>query len=348
MRILVFIISILFFSLLKAQISTNWYNDLNNSQLLNVNNLKLTKDSWSLYKLSPVVDSYNQMYIATGDKKYLQYSVTLINDIISNSSVSKKLKRSQFKDDFFSWENKSHEEKKNDGKEYPLFESYLWRYVTSTLVLIEKNNLKKDFNKDYYSILKFTEQNIFNKWYTRDRKNIYRENTNMSALWAHISLNLSLLSNKKIYKEVYNDFYINFEKNIQYRDNGTLFWNSFYDKKKWNLKGQDVSHANAEVSFIIDAYIWTDLVNKSFIECLILTLNNNILKNNDTTAMYLDGSGNGKGRIIDGFMKLGRFDRNLQNRLLKLKFNNPSQYHIETQFVAVLLANNKLLSINKY
>lgn len=345
-RLIKYILSVILFgySISFAQINRGEFNKSESKENVNKLSLIRSNDSWSLYKLAPVLDSYNQMYLATKDVRYLENSVELINQIIDLSSKSNTIRTSQFKDKYYTWVNKSHEQKKNDGKEYPLFESYLWRYVTTTLVLIKENNLDNKFHKDYSNILNFTEVNIYNKWNNRGTSNIYRENTNMFALWAHITLNLWILTSKIEYEKVYIDFNTKFKNNLVYNNDGTVFWNSFFDKKKWTKEGQDVSHANAEVAYFIDAFQKTKNIDASLIKGLIATLEKKIIKNDFSTAMYLDGTGNSKGRIVDGFMKLGRFDQHLQNMLKKMKFYSPSQYYIKSQFIAVLLANDNLLS----
>lgn len=97
-------------------------------------------DEWDLYSLGYAIDANHAMFIATGDTKYLDRALEYIEDTIATAKPSSSLSRSQYKDQYLSWENRSHAGKGNDGKEYALFESFGWRYVTSVLRAMYDND----------------------------------------------------------------------------------------------------------------------------------------------------------------------------------------------------------------
>ncbi|MBP3942190.1 hypothetical protein J5U18_01185 [Sphingobacteriaceae bacterium WQ 2009] len=303
--------------------------------------LILADDSWAIYKLSASLDAYNNMYLATKDEKYLLEGMDIIKSIINNSQSSIKIKNSQFKDNYKTWVNKSHPDKGNDSKEYPLYETFFWRYVTTQLVLIKDNGLDKKYKSYYKQVLNFSEKNIFEKWHKRGDKNIYRENTNMSALWSHVCFNLYIITRKNDYLNVCKNFNSKFLKQLKYNSDGTVFWNSFWDARKKTKQGQDVSHANAEVSYIIDCYSRGYFFDLNLINSISKTFTTRILKDNNSTAYYLDGSGDSKGRIVDGFLKLGRFDKNLAQRLTSFYPPNESEFYRNIQYYSVMALINK-------
>jgi hypothetical protein len=106
---------------------------------------------------------------------------------------------------------------------------------------------------------------------------------------------------------------------------------------------QDVPHANGEVSYIIAAHDlgieWTN----ADITALSHTLTDVIWRTNGTFAANVDGSGVGNGVIADGFMKLGRYNANIQLLLQTYKGSTSDNYYATSGFWAVGALNAKIL-----
>ncbi len=305
--------------------------------------LSKSGDSWSNYKLATAIDSNNAMYLATNESVYIEKSIELINNCIDKAVLSSTLPNSQYKDGYCAWANYSHTEKIDDGKEYALFEAFLWRYVTTTLKIIYRNNLQDNnkFDDDYTKILDFSITHIFKKWMGRGKKNFYTINTNMSSHWALISLNLWVITKDKKYKNVVDDFNEKLENHfVSSKD--SYSWTSYWNPKKYSAKIQDVSHGNAEVNYIIECSKEKNCFSQLKIQKLINTLNSNIL-NNSQTSLYIDGSGLGKGRILDGFLKLGRYSRSLQDDLTHLELYEETEYYKHCQYYANMALNESIL-----
>lgn len=305
--------------------------------------LSKSGDSWSYYKLATAIDSNNAMYLATNKSVYIEKNIELINNCIDKAVLSSKLPNSQHKDEYCAWANYTHTEKINDGKEYALFEAFVWRYVTTTLKIIYRNNLQDDYNidNDYTKILDFSITHIFKKWMERGKKNIYTINTNMSSHWALISLNLWIITKDKKYKNVVYDFNEKL-KNHFISSSDSYIWASYWDAKKYSAKIQDVSHGNGEVNYIIECSKENISFSQLEIQKLINTLNSNILNNNQT-SLNIDGSGFGKGRILDGFLKLGRYSRSLQDELTHLELYGETEYYKHCQYYANMALNESIL-----
>lgn len=325
-------------------------------------NFSVSKDSWQLYKLAYGLDAYNAMYEATGKIEYLNRSLKIIQNVIHASIVSRELPRSQFKDSYRGWANHSHEENGDDGKEYPLFESFLWRYVSSFLrIVYESPDLMAQpmYKEAYKNILEFTEINIYQKWKSRGLNHIYRANTHMFSHWARICLNLWIITKNDEYKVVADDFtrlltnqlHTNLHASDSYwwdarwiEGKRTILQRLFSDRSRYRaMKGQDVPHGNAVVAFMIEGYELGLYFNSRDIRRLINTFMNVVWKDNDVIAEFLDGSGNSYGKISDGFMKLGRYDGDLQRRLEKFDLNKNTVYNRWAQYYANGALNAKML-----
>ncbi len=208
-------IVILFFSFglfAQPQGIASWQKKFDNKWKLDsvmMQNKSLSGDSWELYQVSQSIDGLISMYRATKNENYLDNVIILINNIISTAKISKDLKRSQFLDYYYGWENRTNPFLKNDGKEYPLYESYCWRNITLVLrvMYIAPEILNKKKYKSFFDkTLMFTEVNIFNKWEARGRGHIYRTNMHMFSHWARISMDLWIITGKYKYFKVFDSF----------------------------------------------------------------------------------------------------------------------------------------------
>jgi len=328
------------------------------------NTLSLSKDSWAFYKLAYSLDAHIAMFQATGKTVYLDRALELINNMKNGAIPSSQLPHSQFKDKYLAWANHSNEELKDDGLEYPLYESFCWRYVTSLLKILKGSpdiiNNKKYANQ-YSDILSFTEANIFDKWTSRGAGYIYRSNAHMTSHWARISLDLWLITGKTKYKKIFQDFDISMRSQIQVNRKtfGAYTWDTQWNKStpmarlakisnsSLPVQIQDISHGNAIVGYIIEAYDAGIDFNKSDIDALIVTFNKVVWKDEGSSSMYIDGTGQGYGRFVDGFMKLGRFSLPLQRRLENYNFGPSSVYNRRNQFYAYGCLNARILLARK-
>ncbi|WP_224247832.1 hypothetical protein [Hyalangium gracile] len=284
-------------------------------------------DSWQLYTLAYGIDGNTAMYRATGKIQYLDRALLYVDNVIDTARDSWSLPDSHFRDAYRGWASQHPE---TLGDEVALTESYCWRYVTRLLRVIRERPAlygHTRYRKAYHRILEFTEKYIFDKWFSRGASSyIYRENTHMASHWAYIAMNLSLMSSDPTrqvrYQEVFhaiNWHLPNHGSSLreQLRPHPAhaeaVFWDDAWGSR--SRPGQDVSHGNGVVAFITEArdagMEWED----PDVRALAVTLDSVIWPSARRYAEYVDGSGDGNGWFNDGFMKLGRYNVELQRRL---------------------------------
>lgn len=289
---------------------------------------KGNNSSW-YYFLAYAIDGNTAMYEATGKTEYLDRALYYINNVVASAQLSASIRTSQERDAYLGWP--AFEEPDIRGDEIPLYESFMWRYVTRLLRVIRQTPQLYDnqnYRKQYDALLQFTEVNIFEKWYSRDPEEIYRSRTHMASHWAYITLDLWLISedaNRKArYQEVFTK--INTDLSPYYpsslreqiipnqKDHSAYFWDAVWGS--YAKPGQDVGHGNNVVAYMIEAHdqgiYWTDADMEGLKNLLM-----KVLWDGSTTTPvfsgYLDGSDPGGGDFqSDGFMKLGRYDPNIQ------------------------------------
>jgi hypothetical protein len=301
-------------------------------------------DSWQYYNLGYAMDAAVSMYAATGKTEYLDRALLYANNTIATAKPSKSISTSQFKDDYLAWGSKSHPDGQDGGKEYPLYESYMWRYVTNMLVVM-KNDPKvmanATYKAQYDKVLTFSEKNMFDKWMSRGSDNIYRSHTHMSAHWAMIAFDLAKTStnaaNVKKYETVYKTFDADLHKQLKKTTVGGYAWSAPW----YNYQVQDVSHGNAVMAYVIHANAygnttWTNADMTAF----TITLNKTIWPSVNKTAEFVDGTGTDNGWFNDGFVDLGRFDGALQKRLEGHKVGQNMQLYASLALNAHLLGKN--------
>jgi len=306
----------------------NQYNDIWSYNYSHDLPLSKSKDSWDYYNLAYSIDDPVAMYLASGKTKYMDQALVYINNMVNNAAVSSSLGSAAYRDSYLGWASNKNG---STGQEEPLYESYAWRYVTRALLVIKQTPAlygNATYKSQYDKLLAFTERNIFDKWYARGIDNIYRSNTNMASHWAYISMDLSLMTTdatrlsreKKIFDDINNHIptYGNASLHGQMKtspvNSAAYFWNGEWGKTA--RPGQDVSHANAEMAYITEAYDlglggWT----RADINKFVVTLDKVIWKKDGGPyAASVDGTGTDNGWFIDGWMKLARYDANLQKR----------------------------------
>ena len=279
-------------------------------------------DPWSkggnsekYYFVAYGVDGLVAMYEATGKTGYLDRALSYIDHIVEDAKPSSSIPTSQYKDQYLGWPAQD-----LGGNEIPLYETYLWRYVTRLLRVIRFTPaLYNDpaYKSRYDKLLEFSEVNIFEKWYTRGTSNLYRSRTHMASHCAFIAFDLSLLTTdaarKARYQEVYNKIDHDLRGQIKPNpiDPSAYFWSD-----EWGgTHPQDTGHGNGVVSYIIEAH---DNGNPFWTDTDIMGLRNLVVKvlwNKSSTAPAFAGFVNGTGSpswTSDGWCKLGRYDEQIQ------------------------------------
>ncbi len=295
--------------------------------------LSTSGNSWKYYNLAYGIDGLTAMFEATGNTKYLDRALLYIHNVIASAVPSSSLPNSQFKDGYLGWGAWDHPyDTSLVGGEYPLTESYCFRYVTKLLRVMRNNPAvyaDPGYRKTYDDVLAFTKKNIFEKWATRGSENLYRSRTHMASHWAFIAADLWVLSSdpaeRATYRTVVDNVNLhlpNYSSSLRQQmkpaagDPGAYFWSDVWGSSA--APGQDVSHGNNVIAYIVEAHDlgieWTD----ADVHALSKTLLDHIWISTSTGyqyGQYVDGSGAGNGWFNDGFCKLGRYDVAVQKRL---------------------------------
>ena len=300
------------------------------------------------YFLAYYLDAHVSMWQATGEYKYLDNALKLIENTIDDAqSIDIKGKQ------FLGWPtDPNHSEASAKG--YPLWESFMFRFVSSLLRVIDKspnlrstNNIQERYNK----ILDFTIENIWNKWEHDGIHNMYRINTHMSSHWARIGMDLYLITGETKYKLVFDNIshgtMIGWPSNLrnQIKTNPKVT-SAFVWNQNWtNAAIQDTSHAGAIVSFWVAAYENSMYWNKNDIDGLVSTLKNVIWTKADGSRFTknVDGSGGYDyyGRLHE-WLPLGRFDAELQQQI-KDNYTGANLTYYGIQPLGIAALNAKIL-----
>lgn len=315
--------------------------------------LSTSGDSWDQYGLSYAIDGAVSMFVATGDTKYLDQALKYTNNVVGTAKVSSSLQASQWKDSYLGWSSFQNLDPGEQPNEYPLYESYMWRYVTNMLVAMKQNSAvmaDAKYKSQYDKVLAFTEKNIFDKWYNRDAEDhVYRQNAHMASHWAMISLDLSLVSTdasrvakaKTVYTNIDNGMPSygggSLHKLMRKQSDGAYVFYGDFDGKSNRL--EDSSHGNGVMAYVVHANAlgtsWTAADMKAF----TVTFNKRIWPSATKYAELVDGSGSDNGWFSDGWVDLGRFDAALQKRL------ESHQVGRGPQFSGSMALNAKILGV---
>jgi len=320
----------------------NW-----NDQFRTAEPLSRSSDSWDHYELSYEVDGNNAMFRATGNTKYLDRSLTYINNVVASARASESLRSSQYHDKYLGWTSNQ-----EDGDEVPLYESYFWRYATTTLRVVKETPAVYDnptYRAQYDKLVAFAETNIFEKWLTRGADdNIYRDATHIVSHWALIATNLLKVTAEPARRTSYQTVLDNIDKHLPNQpsslhqqmirnpvDGSAYFWTAEWGSTK--RPGQDVSHGNGVIAYVVESAGLGGSWSATDMERFVALLNTVLAPKGNGFAGFVDGSGSDNGWISDGFVKLGRFSPQLQQKL--------EQYPVvNDQFVANMALNAKILS----
>ena len=310
--------------------------------------LSRSTDSWAFYTLAYSIDSFTAMYEATGQTRYIDRALTYVDGMISSARPSVSLPSSSIHDRYLGWvsqrEGANHDE-------VPLYESYAWRYVTRMLRVIRQGPLYADpaYRAHYERLLRFSEINIFEKWYARGANDfIYRSRDHMAAHWAYIAHDLAILTTDDVGRVRYRAVVANIDHHLPNYDSslhgqlrpaendpGAYWWSDVWGET--NGPGQDISHANGVVSYIVEAHDsggeWTNADMARFCR----TLTTSVIGTRGDYPEYVDGSGSGNGWLSDGFVKLGRYDQRVQLKLQDYGVQN-------AQFYSAMAVNARILA----
>ena len=287
--------------------------------------LATSANSFKHYQLAYAIDGLGAQYEVTGNIDYLGQALLYIREVMTSAVRSSTMEKSSYRDDFMGWGARDHPNPSIDGDEYPLFESYFWRYVARLLRVMKESGITDEnpsVKKAYDQVLAFLEVQIFDKWHQRGSQHIYRSRTHMASHWAYISLQLTRLtddasrrSKAAVIVDEINEMLRG--KMVSHPEvAGGYFWDSVWDTSSY--PGQDVAHGNAVVAYIVEAFELGEGWTLDDIDALSLTFSEVIWRIDDDGvdyAEFVDGSGEGTGWFSDGFIKLGRFDGTIQKRL---------------------------------
>lgn len=290
--------------------------------------LSRSSDSWDYYELAYGIDDATAMYLASGNTEYLEQALFYATNVVDRARISSSLGSNAYGDSFYGWVSNLNG---STGEEVPLYESYCWRYVTRLLRVIHDNStLLSAYQTTYQRLLTFSEVNIFDKWYTRSvEDNIYRQNTHMASHWAFITMDLSrMVTNatrlarvQQVFDNInnhlpnYNNASLHGQMITSPVNSGAYFWN--WDWGQFSRPGSDVSHGNGVMAYVVEAHGlglggWTSADMAKF----VVTFRDVIWRTTgDNTAAYVDGTGSDVAWFIDGWMKLGRYDTRIQQKL---------------------------------
>jgi hypothetical protein len=310
-------------------------------------------DSWQHYSLAYSVDALTSAYLATGRTSYVKDGLALLEAVTASSRPSTQLRGSRFQDGYRGWASGL---KQDGGDEVALYESYLWRYGTGLLRVVRQDPAlwgRPELRGAYDRLLATAVGDVFDKWWSRGANSyIYRERVHLSAHWALIALNLSLLDEsaqrRTHYATVVRQFIHGFVADrtpglrtqlvVSPVDPTAWFWSDVWGS--YELPGQDVSHGNAVVTFAVEAHDLGAGMSYDDLRRFGRTLTSVVWPKSGRGGEHVDGSGAGTGWFSDGFVKLGRYDAAVQARL-------ESHQPANGQFYAALALNAAILECGR-
>ncbi len=333
--------------------------------------------SSELMMLSSGLASFLAMYDATDSIKYLDMAYEFTNRILNSARVSSEIQGNQspFKDKYQTWVNLNpkYEQTKVGSphmKEYPLYESYYYRYMAKMLYMTSQlpNRSKNNYQSQYTRVLNFLKVDGWEKWYERGLKEsvcypfLFRSRAHMTAHWATVAMYLNELVDEPARNTQYTAF-LNLY-NAQLRDNlrvsrdNAYIWNQTWDSN-WPLgttcnkpsKGiiQDGSHGNHVIAYVVEGYELGKYWSKQDISRFVQTVKT-LLYNPSQKFFYgdfnkkIDDSFAAGLRFGDGFLKLARYDDNLFHIFESVRKAQQNKYHYryeEPQYVAEYLLAKK-------
>ncbi|GID27017.1 hypothetical protein [Paractinoplanes brasiliensis] len=291
-------------------------------------------DSWDHYNVSYTVDALVAMFRATGERRYLDRALQYTENVVAAARPRRG--------GYLGWVSA-----RQDGDEVPLYESYFWRYGTALLLALRENPsayADRGYRARYDRLLSFAEKHVFEKWFSRGPgETIYRERTHMTAHWGLIALNLARCTADNGRRARYTTVIADVDQHVpgysgglkqQMRRNPAeptaYFWSDVWGSAQ--RPGQDVSHGNGVMAYVVEARdrgaTWTKADMAAFSRLLTRV----VWPGSTTYRAFVDGTGADNGWFSDGFVKLGRHDAAVQQRL-------ESHQVVNDQFAANMALN---------
>ncbi|WP_307834760.1 hypothetical protein [Paractinoplanes lichenicola] len=295
-------------------------------------------DSWDHYNVSYTVDALVAMFRATGERRYLDRALQYTENVVATAVPRRG--------GYLGWVSAQ-----EDGDEVPLYESYFWRYGTALLVALRENPsayADASYRTRYNRLLSFAEKHVFEKWYSRGPdETIYRERTHMTAHWGLIATNLARCTTDAGRRARYAAVIADVDQHVpgyggglkqQMRRNPAeataYFWSDVWGSGQ--RPGQDVSHGNGVMAYVVEARDRGTTWTKADMAAFSRLLTRVVWPGGTTYRAYVDGTGADNGWFSDGFVKLGRYDAAVQQRLENHKVVND-------QFAANMALNARIL-----
>jgi hypothetical protein len=287
-------------------------------------------DSANHYDLAYQMHGFVAMIEATGRQQYADQFWRYTSALMASAKPSTQLGSRAFHDAYSGWVSQRSDVR---GQEVPLFESYLWRYITHGLRSVKADPVlwaDPANQARYATLLAFAERNIWDKWYSRGANSyLYRSRTHMAAHWAYIATDLNALTADPARQAQTAAIRDNIERlgmpnyagaslRGQLRANPVnstgYFWSDVWGS--YTRPGQDVAHGNAVLAYVVHAYdvgdpTWT----RADIDRFLATWTGVVWPASGGYRDYVDGSGTGTGWFNDGWAYLARFDAAAQARL---------------------------------
>ncbi|MEO9479091.1 MAG: Ig-like domain-containing protein [Maribacter dokdonensis] len=321
--------------------------------------LSLSGDGGDLYYLD--VSPYVYMFQATNEDTYMDFAVNLFQNVISTANDG-KIKN----DGFLGWIDSTigitTGVAVNNGTEVSLAEGRGMRTVARMLWVLSKSSryLNKGNNRQHYNeMLDWFQEHVWNKWYSRGLNNLYRSRTHMSSHWGQIAWFLHGITGEEKYREIYLGWssgihtgeFVGMSMRGQLRDIDISGKKGYIWNSSWGIKTgvNDVSHANAEVELMILGAEMNDYWTLDDMNALITTFDNLIFVSNDwdNSSTYIDGSGKEAALWDQGWVQLGRFSEELQNKLENADIL-PTYYYYQKVRIANLAYNQAYLEQNLF
>lgn len=332
----------------KDKFDEEWTNSGNHLDSLDAHTRSKNKNlNADYYYLAYYIDALSSVWQATGDNKYLDEALVLINNTLNDAvDVGGGYK---------GWPSA-------DGKEYALWDSYYWRHViTIVRIMHESPNLRnsKDYQAQYEKLLAFSEKNIWDRYVSYGVHNLYRSRTHMASHWARIGLELYTITGDPKYKNVFDnisfgemhDFPSNLKEQLAAHPNNpnAIIWPSIWGA---TLPSgiQDTSHAGAIVSFMVLAHDQNMYWTKDIIDGLTVTLDEVIWKDSFGSNFTVNVDGSGGYEIpwrLHEWLTLGRYSQKIQD---KIKNNYNSYDNLKSygsQALGIAALNAKILEDGK-
>jgi hypothetical protein len=291
-------------------------------------------DSWDHYNVSYSLDALVAMFRATGERRYLDRALQFTENVVGSAR--------SVRGGYLGWTSAQ-----EDDSEVPLYESYFWRYGTALLLAMKDSGIA-GYQARYGRLLAFAEKHVFDKWHSRGPdETLYRERTHMTAHWALIALNLSRLTTDSARRQRYQTVIADVDKHVPGQSGGlkqqmrrnpadptAYFWSDVWGSGR--RPGQDVSHGNGVMAYVVEARDRGTTWTRADMTAFARTLTRVVWPGGTTYHAYVDGTGTDNGWFSDGFVKLGRFDPGVQQRL-------ESHRVVNDQFAANMALNARIL-----